>query len=119
MGSMPYEKYFPCAMELKQIEKDGLEMFETNWELMCHIYICMDVHNTRGNANGIKVWADYLFPILDGAPKDVQYPIPEEDIRQKMVSSAHEDVILEVDDGIYEKGDRFKSFHHQAKHSMS
>ena len=36
-----------------------------------------------------------------------------------MVSSAHEDVILEEEDEIYEKGDRFKSFHYQVKHSMS
>jgi len=76
MGLMPYKECFPCAMELEQIEKDDPKMFETYRELMCHIYICMDVHNARGNANGIKVWADYLFPILDGAPKDVQFPIP-------------------------------------------
>ena len=27
--------------------------------------------------------------------------------------------ILEEDDGVYEKGDKFKSFHHQAKYPMS
>ena len=97
------------------MEKDDPEMFETYQESICHFYICMDVHNTSGNANGIKVWADYLFPILDGALEDVQFPIPEEDIRQKIISSAHEDVVLEEDDGIYEKGDRFRSFHHQVK----
>ena len=36
-----------------------------------------------------------------------------------MISSAHEDVILEEDDGICDKGDKFKSFHHQTKHPMS
>jgi len=71
MGSMPYEEYFPCETELKQMKKDHQEVFETYQELMCHFYICMDVHNTRRNANGIKVWVDYLFPILDGAPEDV------------------------------------------------
>ena len=69
MGSMPYEKYFPYTMELEQMEKDDPEMFETYQKLMCYFYICMDVHNTRRNANGIKVWADYLFPVLDYAPK--------------------------------------------------
>ena len=94
------------------MEKDDPEMFETYWELICHFYSCMDVHNARGNANGIKVWADYLFPILDGgAPEDVQFPLSEEDIRQK-ISSAHEDIVLEEDDGIYEKGDELKSIHH-------
>ena len=52
MGSMPYEEYFSCMMELEKMEKDNLEMFETYQELMCHFYICMDVHNARGNVNG-------------------------------------------------------------------
>ena len=47
-----------------------------------------------------------------GTPEDVQFPISEEDIRQKMISSAYEDVVLEEDDGIYEKGDELKSIHH-------
>jgi len=113
MGSISYEEYFPCTMELKQMQKDDLRMFKIYLKLMCHFYIYMDVHNTRGNANRIKVWADYLFPVLDGAPEYVQFPISDDDIHQKMVSSAHEDVVLEEDDGIYEKGDKFKSLHRQ------
>ena len=84
MGSMPYEEYFPCIMELEQKEKDNPEMFKTYQEL-CHFYICMDVHDTHGNVNRIKVWADYLFPVLDGALENVQLPIPDDDINQKMV----------------------------------
>ena len=55
------------------MEKDNPEMFETYRELICHFYICMDVHNAQGNANGMKVWADYLFSVLDDAPEDVQF----------------------------------------------
>ena len=29
MGSLPYEKNFPCAMELEQLEKDDPALFET------------------------------------------------------------------------------------------
>ena len=47
---------------------------------MCHFYIYMNIHNTRGNADEIKIWADYLFPILDGGPEDVQFLISEENI---------------------------------------
>ena len=68
IGSMSYEEYFSCKMEL-EMEKDDLEMFETYQKLMCHFYICMDIHNTHENANRIKVWADYLFPVLDGSPR--------------------------------------------------
>ena len=71
MGSMSYEEYFPYTIELEQMEKDEPGMFEIYRELMCHFCICMDVHNTHGNANGIKVWVDYLFPVLDSAPEDV------------------------------------------------
>ena len=77
------------------MEKDDPEMFETYQELICHFYICMDIYNTRRNANGIKVWADYLFLVLDGAPENIQFSIPDDDINQKMISSAHEDVVLE------------------------
>jgi len=66
MGLMPYEEHFPCTMEQEQIEKD-----EIYRKMMCHFYIYMDVHNAHGNANGIKVWADYLFPVLDDAPEEV------------------------------------------------
>ena len=97
------------------MEKDDPEMLKT---FVCHFYICMDIHNTRENANEIKVWADYLFLVLDGAPEDVQFPISD-DNPQKMISSTHEDVFLEEDNGIHEKGDKFKSFHRQAKHPMS
>ena len=70
----------------------------------------MDIYNTRGNANGIKVWADYLFLVLDGAPENIQFSIPDDDINQKMISSAHEDVVLEEDDGIYERVTSFRVF---------
>jgi len=119
MGSMPYEEYFPCTMELKQMEKDDPKMFRTYQELMCHLYICMDVHNAWGNSNRIKAWVDYLFSILDDAPEEVQFPISDTDINWKMISSGHEDIILEEDDDIYERSDRFKSFHHQEKHPIS
>ena len=36
-----------------------------------------------------------------------------------MISSAHENVVLKENGGIYEKGDRFKSFHWQAKYPVS
>ena len=68
---MQYEEYFPCAMELEQLEKDRLALFETYRELICHFYICLDIHNTRGIVNKMKVWVDYLFPILDDAPKKI------------------------------------------------
>ena len=69
--------------------------------------------------NGVKVWADYLFPVLYGAQEEVQFPISGDDIIWMIVSSGHEDVILDEDDGIYEKGDKFKSFHHKANQPMS
>jgi len=45
MGSIPYEEYFPCIMELEKMEKDNPEIFEIYQELMCNFYIFMDVQN--------------------------------------------------------------------------
>ena len=67
MSSMMYGEYFSCTMKLEQMEKDNPDMFET-YRVICHFYICMDVHNARENVNGMKVWADYLFHALDDAP---------------------------------------------------
>ena len=83
---------------------------------MLFLHLHRRPYNNCGNASGIKVWADYLFPILDGPQEDVQFPISDDNIHQEMMYSAHEDIVLEEDDKIYEKGDRFKSFHCQAKH---
>ena len=58
-------------MELEQMEKDNPEIFETYQELMCHFFICMDIHNARGNVNKMKIWTDYLFPVLADAPEEV------------------------------------------------
>ena len=73
-------EYFLYTMELEKMKKDDSEIFETYRELICHFYICMDVHNARGNANGMKIWVDYLFPILDDARKKFnsryQMPMP-------------------------------------------
>jgi len=69
--------------------------------------------------NRLKVWADYLFLILKDAPEENQFPVAEEDIAQVMASNEHGDVALEEDDKIYEKGDKFKSFHCQANQTMS
>ena len=38
MGSIPYEEYFRCTIELEKMKKDDLEMFETYWKLICHFY---------------------------------------------------------------------------------
>jgi len=77
---------------------------------MCHYHICLDVHNIRENVNGLKSWADYLFSSLEGAPEEIQTPVADVDIEAMMVVNGHGDVILKDDDGIYEKGDKFKSF---------
>jgi len=82
---------------------------------MSDFYICLDAHNARGNVSRLKVWADYVIPILKDALEENQFPVAKEDIAWVMASSGHDDVILGEDDRIYEKGDKFKSFLHQAK----
>jgi len=75
----------------------------------------IDVDSIRGNVNGLKSWADYLFPNLDSAPEKIRTPIANADIEARMVASEPGDVVLEEGDRVYEKGDSFKSYHHQAQ----
>ena len=55
MESLPYEEYFPCEAELALLKKQEPVLFETYLELMCHFYICSDMHdNYKGGSNSSK-----------------------------------------------------------------
>ena len=47
----------------------------------------------EGIVNGMKVSTDYLFPVMDDAPEEVQFPILDDDIIRMMVSNGHKDVV--------------------------
>jgi len=51
VGSLPYEEYFPCEAELTLLEKHEPALFETYWELMCHLYICSSMHGSHKGAS--------------------------------------------------------------------
>ena len=120
MGSLPYEEYFPCESDLALLEKHESALFKAYKELMCHFYICLDVHDGyKGSSNNLKSWADYLFPTLEKAPEEAQFRVIEEDILRMLREHDHRDVVLEEDDGIYKKGDTLKIFHTQSCQSIS
>ena len=56
ISSMPYEEYFPCVEELTQMEKDKPVMYETYKEVICYLYICLDLYPSRMNINSLKTW---------------------------------------------------------------
>jgi len=85
---------------------------------MYHFYICLNFHSGRGAKNSLKTWVDYLFP-LDGPLESRQTPADDKRIAKAMRVNDHEDVVLEEDDGDYERGDVFLSFHCQAKIPIS
>jgi len=60
-----------------------------------------------------------LVPNLENAPEEAHYGVMEEDIFQRMREHIHGDIVLDEDDGIYEKSDVFRSFHHQARQLIS
>ena len=120
MGSLPYEEYFLCELELALLEKHEPALFETYKKLMCHFYICLDMHSGyNGNSNNLKSWADYLFLTLKKAAEEARFGVVEEDILRMMRQYDHGDVLLEEEDSINEKEDIFKSFHHQAHQPIS
>ena len=80
----------------------------------------LDMHGDyKGSSNSLKSWANCLFPTIKKAPKKARFVVVEEDILRMMRKHDHGDVVLEEDDGIYEKGDTFKSFHHQTRQLIS
>jgi len=81
MGSLPYEEYFSCEVELALLEKKEPTLFETYRELMCHFYICLDVHGGyKESSNSLKSWVDYLFLTLEEAPEEARFRVVEKDI---------------------------------------
>ena len=120
MGSLPYEEYFPCDQELRQLARDEPELYEVYRELMCHFYICMDITRTKGNLVGQKDWADYLFLNLSSTHEEVQIrPAASAAKINKRLLAGRGDVVLDADVDGYFEGDAFKSFHHQASYPFS
>ena len=57
--------------------------------------------------------------MLKDAPGTAHYGVADEDIFRRMQEQSQGDIILEENDGTYEKGDILRSFHHQARRPMS
>jgi len=56
-------------------------LFETYRELMCHFYICSNMHgNPKGTLSSSKSWGNYLFPNLEDAPEAAHCGVADEDI---------------------------------------
>ena len=91
------------------MEKDEPTLYEMYREPMYHYYICLDVHPSRENMISLNPWVEYLFPIADGPVENIQALVSERKIAQAMKVRNHEDVVLEEDDGVYERGDVFLS----------
>lgn len=85
-------------------------------ELMCHFNICLDIHKGWGIVNDLKAWVDYLFTNLDGGHVEVgiRAAATEDEVLAWMTECDPGDDTLEEDTGVYNRGDIFKSFHHQA-----
>jgi len=119
MGSLPYKEYFSCTEELEQLKKKEVAFYEIYRELVCHFYICLDLHPSHGTTNGLKTWVAYLFPAVGGPLEDFQAPVENRRIVRAMKASENGDIVFEEDDGEHEKGDTFLSFHRQAKRPLS
>ena len=102
MGSIPYGEYFSYTEELAQLEKKEPALYKTYRELMCHFYICLELHSGREATISMKTWVDYLFPSLDGPIESLQTLVEDKQITKAIKASNHEDVILEEGDGDYE-----------------
>lgn len=55
-GKTPYVEIIPSVKELLCL-KTIPNAYSTNWELMCHYYICVDISKMRGQVVHHKAWA--------------------------------------------------------------
>ena len=69
MGEIPYKKYVPGTEELQILRRDGLKVYETYWELLCHFHICLQLTGSRYGGVKQMSWANYLFPGLEDKKK--------------------------------------------------
>ena len=53
-----------------------------------------------------------MFPNLEDAPEAAHCGVTDEDIFWRIQEHSQGDMVLEEDDGTYEKGDILRSFHH-------
>ena len=60
-------------------------LYETYRGLMCHYYICLDLHPSRGTVISLKSWTVYLFPIVDRPIEDLQAPPMENKIAKAII----------------------------------
>ena len=68
--------------------------------------------SSKGASCSLKSWGNYLFPNLEGTPEAAHCGVADEDIFRRMQEHSQGDLILEEDDGPYEKGDILQSFHY-------
>ena len=87
---------------------------------MCHLYICSSMHgSSKGASCSLKSWRDYLFLNMEETPEAAHCGVADEDIFSRKQKHSQRDLVMEEDDGPYEKGDVLRSFHHQARRPMS
>ena len=60
-----------------------------------------------------------LLKVFIGTLKDLQVLVKNRRIARAMKASGNGDIVFKEDDGEYEKGDTFLSFHRQARRPLS
>lgn len=67
-GNIPYEERYLPLLELNELKRKNIEMYEIYWELLCHFYICLDSQKGSSRSKGIGYlsWASYLCPHVKG-----------------------------------------------------
>jgi len=119
IGDGPYEEYVLSTEELYLLKKSDLLVYETYWEVLCHLHICGQVTGWR--SGGIKQisWANYLFPGVNKANPMARL-VPSTDNKIfKMISSFTSSYTTESSEDTFKPDTVFESFYYQAIVLMS
>ena len=120
-GDIPYEEFVPTTRELRLLEKESPQVYETYWEVMCHFYICGQT--TAWRSGGVKQlsWADYLFNNVSNKDLPVIRLAPSSggEVEDRIDAASDKFYTTESNEDGFDPDLVFESFHHQARTPIS
>src|SRR4051812_29670412 len=60
-GEFPYEEHVPPSAELELLKMQDPELYSTQWEVLCHFFICGESKGRGRGGVAFSTWAEYLF----------------------------------------------------------
>jgi len=120
MGDASYKEYVPTSEELHLLKKEDPQVYETYWEVLCHLHICGQISSWRNRGIKQMFWASYLFNGINekDSPVTSLAPCIDEEIAER-ISASTSSYTTESNEDTFKPDIVFESFHHKARVPIS